>query len=93
MARFIANSNILALLSKSSRRCFSSAAIRAGRSGAEEGSMMRGSKSMEGGAKTETVWTTSWVPDPVTGYYRPANRVGEMDPAELRQMLISRRSS
>ena len=26
----------------------------------------------------------SWVPDPVTGYYRPANRAAGADPADLR---------
>lgn len=30
----------------------------------------------------------SWVPDPVTGYYRPENQEKEMDAAELRAMLI-----
>ncbi|GMH25944.1 hypothetical protein Nepgr_027787 [Nepenthes gracilis] len=30
----------------------------------------------------------SWVPDPVTGYYRPANRTDEIDVSELRQMFI-----
>ncbi|KAJ3691811.1 hypothetical protein LUZ61_020975 [Rhynchospora tenuis] len=29
-----------------------------------------------------------WVPDPVTGYYRPSNRVVEVDAAELRAMLL-----
>ncbi|KAA8549389.1 hypothetical protein F0562_001073 [Nyssa sinensis] len=27
---------------------------------------------------------TSWVPDPVTGYYRPENKANEIDVAELR---------
>lgn len=31
---------------------------------------------------------TSWVPDPVTGYYRPENLAKEVDPAELREMLL-----
>ncbi|KAJ1692106.1 hypothetical protein LUZ63_008804 [Rhynchospora breviuscula] len=29
-----------------------------------------------------------WVPDPVTGYYRPSNRVVDVDAAELRAMLL-----
>lgn len=32
--------------------------------------------------------TTSWVPDPVTGYYRPESHVKEIDAAELRNMLL-----
>ncbi|GFS35620.1 Late embryogenesis abundant protein like [Actinidia chinensis var. chinensis] len=31
---------------------------------------------------------TSWVPDPVTGYYRPENRANEIDVAELRELLL-----
>ncbi|XP_073143954.1 protein SENESCENCE-ASSOCIATED GENE 21, mitochondrial-like [Henckelia pumila] len=30
----------------------------------------------------------SWVPDPVTGYYRPENQAKEVDAAELRATLI-----
>ncbi|KMT06037.1 hypothetical protein BVRB_7g163660 [Beta vulgaris subsp. vulgaris] len=33
----------------------------------------------------------SWVPDPVTGYYRPANRAAEIDVAELREMLLKQK--
>jgi len=33
----------------------------------------------------------SWVPDPVTGYYRPANRADEIDVAELRQIFLKQR--
>ncbi|KAF5455279.1 hypothetical protein F2P56_024874 [Juglans regia] len=31
----------------------------------------------------------AWVPDPVTGYYRPENRVEEIDVAELRALLLN----
>ncbi|KAF9673281.1 hypothetical protein SADUNF_Sadunf10G0007900 [Salix dunnii] len=34
---------------------------------------------------------SAWAPDPVTGYYRPANHVAEFDPAELREMLLNHR--
>ncbi|XP_073049154.1 protein SENESCENCE-ASSOCIATED GENE 21, mitochondrial-like [Primulina eburnea] len=30
----------------------------------------------------------SWIPDPVTGYYRPENKSQEIDAAELRRILI-----
>ena len=32
----------------------------------------------------------SWVPDPVTGYYRPDNGVQEIDGAELRAALLKK---
>ena len=36
----------------------------------------------------EEATKTSWVPDPVTGYYRPENKANEIDVAELREMLL-----
>lgn len=42
----------------------------------------------EGGIES----SSSWVPDPVTGFYKPANRVGEIDPAELREMLLNKKT-
>ncbi|XXG54073.1 hypothetical protein AAC387_Pa03g2045 [Persea americana] len=35
--------------------------------------------------------SNSWVPDPVTGYYRPANRASDVDVAELRQILLTQK--
>ncbi|XP_057964781.1 protein SENESCENCE-ASSOCIATED GENE 21, mitochondrial-like [Malania oleifera] len=32
--------------------------------------------------------TSSWVPDPVTGYYRPENLADEIDVVDLRNMLL-----
>jgi hypothetical protein len=34
---------------------------------------------------------TPWVPDPVTGYYRPAGGAKEVDAAELRARLLTKR--
>ncbi|KAK4559041.1 hypothetical protein RGQ29_008327 [Quercus rubra] len=34
----------------------------------------------------------SWVPDPVTGYYRPENRVDEIDVAELRAIFLNNKN-
>nr|UQM94826.1 precursor late embryogenesis abundant proteins containing PF03242 domain [Agave tequilana] len=93
MARFVSTLNLVALFS--ARRGFSSAAAAATRAsmGAAEASIMMMKGNEESGANVGTVWTSSWVPDPVTGYYKPANRVGEMDPAVLRQILLSRKST
>ncbi|KAK9726328.1 hypothetical protein RND81_05G206400 [Saponaria officinalis] len=33
----------------------------------------------------------SWVPDPATGYYKPANRVEEIDVAELREHFLNQK--
>ncbi|CAA2997377.1 protein SENESCENCE-ASSOCIATED GENE 21, mitochondrial-like [Olea europaea var. sylvestris] len=37
--------------------------------------------------------STSWVPDPVTGYYRPENQAAEIDAAELRALLLKNKIS
>nr|ABG54481.1 late embryogenesis abundant protein [Tamarix androssowii] len=46
-----------------------------------------------GGSNNATSTTpndeNSWVPDPVTGYYRPANHADDVDVAELREMLLT----
>lgn len=34
---------------------------------------------------------SAWAPDPITGFYRPANCAPEIDPAELREMLLNHR--
>ncbi|XP_004296856.1 PREDICTED: late embryogenesis abundant protein Lea5 [Fragaria vesca subsp. vesca] len=41
------------------------------------------------GMKEES--SSAWAPDPRTGYYRPANRADEIDPVELRQMLLNQK--
>ncbi|XP_065863676.1 late embryogenesis abundant protein Lea5 isoform X2 [Euphorbia lathyris] len=41
--------------------------------------------------KEDTGASSAWAPDPVTGYYRPANRAADIDPAELREMLLNHR--
>ncbi|KAL3827813.1 hypothetical protein ACJIZ3_016615 [Penstemon smallii] len=44
----------------------------------------------KGGSKEST--KTPWVPDPVTGYYRPENHSKEIDAAELREMLLKNKT-
>ncbi|KAK0607515.1 hypothetical protein LWI29_016127 [Acer saccharum] len=56
----------------------------------------QGSLSVKGGSmeiraamKEESGASTAWGPDPVTGYYRPQNHAVEIDPVELRNMLLN----
>ncbi|CAI9767830.1 unnamed protein product [Fraxinus pennsylvanica] len=73
----------------------SAAATGRGYSAAAQGGV---SKSLSGGGVApnmmlkkgveESSKTTSWVPDPVTGYYRPENQAAEIDAAELRALLL-----
>ncbi|KAF4364444.1 hypothetical protein CsatB_005377 [Cannabis sativa] len=55
------------------------------RAGTAAGSRTATKKSVE--ENTEKV---SWIPDPVTGYYRPDNGVPEIDVAELRATLLKK---
>ncbi|KAL8192007.1 hypothetical protein R6Q57_028128 [Mikania cordata] len=40
----------------------------------------------------ESKKSTAWIPDPVTGYYKPEGHGNQIDPAELREMLLKRKS-
>ncbi|RWW86120.1 hypothetical protein BHE74_00005127 [Ensete ventricosum] len=42
-------------------------------------------------AASSSASSNSWVPDPVTGYYRPGNLRAQVDAAELREMNLSRK--
>ncbi|XP_010921656.1 late embryogenesis abundant protein Lea5 [Elaeis guineensis] len=90
-ALIVALSDGIALLA--SRRGYSSASAaavagRGSRTVVEE--KVAAAMKRDGGL--ESAASSSWVPDPVTGFYRPANRAAEMDPAELRAMLLKPKS-
>ncbi|KAI4317573.1 hypothetical protein L6164_025435 [Bauhinia variegata] len=55
-----------------------------GRSGTRNGMVgkLEETKEASGGS-------SAWGPDPVTGYYRPINHTCEIDPVELRQILLN----
>ncbi|KAJ8526652.1 hypothetical protein K7X08_029129 [Anisodus acutangulus] len=38
--------------------------------------------------KEESAPKSPWVPDPVTGYYRPENQANQIDAVELRRMVL-----
>jgi len=58
-----------------------SSSARGGVSGIEKGVAKNGSG--PSGA------SSAWAPDPVTGYYRPINHRDEIDPVDLRNMLLN----
>ncbi|KAL8137188.1 hypothetical protein V2J09_003189 [Rumex salicifolius] len=62
---------------------------RRGYAAAAQGSVLVRSRVVkeEIGRSTES----AWVPDPITGYYRPANRASEIDVAELRDLHLKQR--
>nr|UOI39568.1 LEA_3 domain-containing protein [Betula platyphylla]UVJ47649.1 LEA-3 domain-containing protein [Betula platyphylla] len=94
MARSLSNAKLLSALVADG---FSTAINRRGYAAASQGmvaSLARGSSGSRMVKKSgeEAVGSTekvAWVPDPVTGYYRPENRVDEIDVAELRAVLLN----
>ncbi|XP_060207941.1 protein SENESCENCE-ASSOCIATED GENE 21, mitochondrial-like isoform X1 [Lycium barbarum] len=46
------------------------------------------SNMMMNNLKEESAPKSPWIPDPVTGYYRPENQANQIDAVELRQMLL-----
>lgn len=54
------------------------------------GASVSGKVAKKSGEERATAITESWVPDPVTGYYRPEN-TKEIDVAELRATLLGRK--
>ncbi|KAF3673868.1 putative poly [ADP-ribose] polymerase 2-like [Capsicum annuum] len=91
MARSFSNSKVVsAVVSDSvcaflSRRGYA-AASQGAVSSVAKGGMPRSNVMMQKGG--EETLKTSWVPDPVTGYYRPEGKANEIDAAELRKMLL-----
>ena len=74
------------------------AAARGYAASAASGAMRRAAAAAEGAAAGEAkeagrgaaAAEISWVPDPVTGHYRPANWAAAADPADLRAAHLAR---
>lgn len=95
MARSFSNSKIISAFVSNSvstflRRRGYAAASQGAVSSVGKGGVPRSNVMMQKSGE-ESV-KTSWVPDPVTGYYRPEGQGNEIDPAELRKMLLKHRS-
>lgn len=94
MARSFTNAKLLSALvvdgfsNALSRRGYAAAAQSATRGGAASVSGKMPPKSGED--KVSVTDKVSWVPDPVTGYYRPEN-IKEIDVAELRATLLGKK--
>ncbi|KAJ9696537.1 hypothetical protein PVL29_008654 [Vitis rotundifolia] len=56
--------------------------------GQKSGVMKKLGEEMKGRASE----TSPWVPDPVTGYYRPENQAKQIDVAELRQTFLKHKN-
>ncbi|KAM0951140.1 hypothetical protein DsansV1_C04g0048831 [Dioscorea sansibarensis] len=86
MASSLANTRLI-IFRAISRRWYSGKAVE------EKAGMVKKSKKESVGGFSSPANTSSWVPDPVTGYYRPGNKRPEVDAAELRKAMLSHGSS
>nr|GMC56720.1 protein SENESCENCE-ASSOCIATED GENE 21, mitochondrial-like [Ipomoea batatas] len=89
MARSISSAKFVSafVLEKVSvSRSYTAAAAAA--QGSVSGVVGRSNAMLKKGGDESGKSATSWIPDPVTGYYRPESHVNEVDAAELCQMLL-----
>ncbi|XP_042516788.1 late embryogenesis abundant protein Lea5-D-like [Macadamia integrifolia] len=100
MARSLSNANLLSALVDGAsvsitRRGYAAAsegivvASNMAKGNGSKGKVMKGAEEMRPTMK-EASETIYWIPDPVTGYYRPENAGGETDVAELREMALNK---
>ncbi|KAI3805911.1 hypothetical protein L1987_21799 [Smallanthus sonchifolius] len=43
-------------------------------------------------AGEESKKSTTWIPDPVTGYYKPEGQIKQVDAAELRELPLKQKN-
>ncbi|XP_009793725.1 late embryogenis abundant protein 2-like [Nicotiana tabacum] len=88
MARSLSNSKLYSTFVTDrlslgvTRKGYAVAEVAGGRGGVAQSNMMIMMK--KGGEES-----APWVPDPVTGYYRPENQANQIDAVELRRMLLN----
>ncbi|XP_061994106.1 late embryogenis abundant protein 41-like isoform X2 [Rosa rugosa] len=92
MASCLSKANLLPLAASIHRRGYAAAShgpVAAGYGMAGSRSAMV--RKLEEGVGMKEESSSAWAPDPRTGYYRPANRGDEIDPVELREMLLNQK--
>ena len=47
---------------------------------------------MKKGGEESKKSSTPWVPDPVTGYYKPEDQTNQIDAADLRELLLKNKT-
>ncbi|KAI3773161.1 hypothetical protein L6452_04364 [Arctium lappa] len=92
MARSISNAKLVSSFLVD--RC--SVVARRGYAAASQGGVSENVRSygiaMMKKAGEESTRSSPWVPDPVTGYYKPEGHVNQVDAAELRELLLKHKT-
>ncbi|KAL7582927.1 protein SENESCENCE-ASSOCIATED GENE 21, mitochondrial [Lactuca sativa] len=83
----IISSLIVDQLSVVARRGFATAT-----QGSVSGSLRGSGVGMMKKGGEESKKSTPWVPDPVTGYYKPESQINQVDAAELRELLSKQKN-
>lgn len=66
---------------------------RRGYAATSTGSMkVNGAAMMNKGGDQDSKKSTPWVPDPVTGYYKPEGQTNQLDAAELRELFSKQKT-
>ncbi|KAM0949107.1 hypothetical protein DsansV1_C06g0066761 [Dioscorea sansibarensis] len=73
-----------------SRRCYSTS-VAAVETVEEKTATIKNKKESTGPSASSA--SPAWVPDPVTGYYRPANSCHGADVTEMREAILSTKSA
>ncbi|GFQ04125.1 late embryogenesis abundant protein lea5 [Phtheirospermum japonicum] len=89
MARTFCNAKVVSAFIANE---ISAVVTRKGFATAAQGTVRNGAPTVMLKKVSEESSKSAWIPDPVTGHYRPENQVKEMDPAELREMLINNKN-
>ncbi|KAL1216585.1 Late embryogenis abundant protein 2 [Cardamine amara subsp. amara] len=94
MARSLSNAKILSVfVSKEFSNAFFRRGFAVAAKTASEGNISSGATTSAAVLKKkvgeESSQKAPWVPDPKTGYYRPETVSEEIDPAELRAVLLN----
>nr|KAJ0185837.1 hypothetical protein LSAT_V11C900456190 [Lactuca sativa] len=96
-SKFLLRISLFLFAEMASAKLISSFIARRGFATLTQGSVsgsVRGSGAavMQKGADDSKKSTTPWVPDPVTGYYKPEGQTNQVDAAELREQLLKHKT-
>ncbi|KAK9933807.1 hypothetical protein M0R45_020982 [Rubus argutus] len=92
MASFLSKANLLAVSASLQRRGYAAATHGSLPGGyGVGGSRTAMVRKLEERVGMKVEFSSAWAPDPRTGYYRPGNRGDEIDPVELREMLLKQK--
>ncbi|KAI3749216.1 hypothetical protein L2E82_19823 [Cichorium intybus] len=92
MARSISNAKLLSSLLIDQVSVVARRGYAATSTGNVSGSLRGSGVAMMKKAGEESKKSTPWVPDPVTGYYKPEGHKNQVDAADLRELFLKQKT-